>query len=355
MRHRHHFLRAARLFAAFVLAWSAVATAQTQGAATPAPTPENASPGAEAQRQVNQPLNNAPMWREVRSGAPQVTTVTGRETNVLIQSRGETWRAIRNGDIMVYGGWAVALVVLALAVFYWIKGAVPLHESPTGRKILRFTVLDRTIHWATAISFVILALSGLVLLFGKTLLLPLIGPTLFSWLATLSKNLHNFVGPLFAVCTVLIIVHFIKDNLPTRNDWKWLTHMGSMFTEREYPSGKFNALEKVWFWGGACVLGIIVSATGFVLDFPNFDQTRQTMQWAHMIHSTGAALFIMGALGHIYIGTIGMVGAYDGMRHGYVDETWAKEHHQYWYEDVKAGRVPAEETSGSTVPGRKPA
>ena len=214
-----HFVRAARLLGAFVLAWSAVAEAQTQGPATPAPTPENASPPAEAQRQVTQPLNNAPMWREVRSGAPQVTTVTGREANVLIQSQGETWRAVRNGQIIVYGGWAIALVVLALAVFYWIKGAIPLHEPPTGRKMLRFTVLDRTIHWATAISFVILAVSGLVMLLGKTLLLPLIGSTVFSWLAEVAKYLHNFVGPLFAVCIVLMIVHFIKDNLPTAADW----------------------------------------------------------------------------------------------------------------------------------------
>ena len=351
----HHLTRAARLLAAFVLAWSTAVGAQTPGAATPAPTPENASPAAAAQRQVNQPLNNAPVWREVRSGAPQVTTVTGRETNVLIQSKGETWRAIRNGDIMVYGGWAIALVVLALAVFYWIKGAIPLHEPPTGRKILRFTVLDQTIHWATAISFVILAISGLVLLFGKTLLLPLVGPTLVSWLAILAKNLHNFVGPLFAVCIILMIVQFVKDNLPERGDGQWFANIGKVFTANEPPSGKFNALEKAWFWIGACVLGIIVSAAGFVLDFPNFDQTRQTMQWAHMIHSTGAILFMMGALGHIYIGTIGMVGAYDGMRYGYVDEIWAKEHHQYWYDDVKAGRVPAEETRSSRVPGRKPA
>lgn len=325
-------------------------------AQSPAVNPQEASAATqEAERQIAQPLNNAPVWKEVRSGAPQVTTVTGRETNVLIQTQGETWRAIRNGWIAVYGGWALVLVVLALAAFYWIKGEIRLHEPPTGRKMLRFTVLDRTIHWATAISFVILAVSGLIMLLGKTVLLPLIGPTLFSWLAELAKYLHNFVGPLFAVCIILMIVHFVKDNLPERGDLQWLLRIGSVFSEHEAPSGKLNMLEKTWFWLGVFVLGIIVSSAGFVLDFPNFDQSRQTMQIAHIVHSVGAILFMLGALGHIYIGTIGMSGAYEAMRTGYVDEAWAKEHHRYWYDEVKAGKASAEDAERAVADRRKPA
>jgi len=343
--------RAAATLAAALLFMASVASAQS-----PAVNPQEAGAAKQAaERQVTQPLNNAPVWKEVRSGAPQVTTVVGRETNVLIQPQGETWRAIRNSWIAVYGGWALVAVVLALAAFYWIKGEIKLHESPTGRKILRFTVLDRTIHWATAICFVILAVSGLVMLFGKTVLLPLIGPTLFSWLAELGKMLHNFVGPLFAVCVVVTVVHCVKDNLPGRGDLQWLLNIGSVFSEHEPPSGKLNLLEKAWFWMGVCVLGIVVCASGLVLDFPNFDQTRQTMQIAHMFHSVGAILFMVGALGHIYIGTIGMADAYEGMRHGYVDETWAKEHHRYWYEDVKAGKTAAEDAGRPVTPRQRPA
>ena len=332
----HRVMQAAgTLLFALSLAWCAVAGAQV------APTPQNESPAAETRREVSQPLNNAPVWREVRSGAPQTTTVVGRETNVLIQPQGETWRAVRNGQVAVYGGWLLVVVVLALAAFYWLKGAIELHGKPTGRKVLRFTVLDRTVHWATAISFVILAVTGLIMFFGKSILLPLIGYTLFSWLAQLSKNLHNFVGPLFAVCIVVMFVHFVKDNFFNGSDWRWLANFRSVFTENEVPSGKLNALEKVWFWIGVCVLGVVVSAAGFVLDFPNFDQTRQTMQWANIVHSVGGLLFMAGALGHIYIGTLGMTGAYEGMRNGYVDETWAKEHHRLWYDEVKAGKVAA--------------
>ena len=307
---------------------------------TPPPTPNNSSPAAEAQRQGVQPFNNAPVWREVRSGAPQTTTVVGRETNVLIQSQGQTWRTLRNSDISVFGGWALVLLFLAIATFYWIKGTLALHEPPTGRVIERFSWLDRFIHWSTAITFSILAISGLIMLFGKFVLLPLIGYTLFSWLAILGKNLHNFTGPLFSVCVLMLFFNFVRDNFPGPGDWQWIRHFGGLFSKHEPPSGKFNAGEKVWFWGGACVLGLIVSMSGFVLDFPNFDQTRQTMQISHVIHSIGAILFMLGAMGHIYMGTIGMGGAYDAMKTGYVDEEWAREHHAYWYKEVKSGKEP---------------
>ena len=308
--------------------------------ATPRPTPENSSPAAEAQRQAVQPLNNAPVWRGVRSNAPATTTVVGRETNVLMQPQGQTWRTLRNSDISVFGGWALVLLFLVIATFYWVKGTLALHAPPTGRVLLRFTLLDRVIHWSTAITFSILAISGLIMLFGKAVLLPLIGYTLFSWLAILGKNLHNFAGPLFSICVLMLLFNFLRDNFPGPGDWQWISHFGGLLSKHEPPSGRFNAGEKIWFWGGACMLGIIVSASGYVLDFPNFDQTRQTMQIAHVIHSIGAILFMLGAMGHIYMGTLGMAGAFDAMKTGYVDEEWAREHHAYWYNDVKAGREP---------------
>jgi formate dehydrogenase subunit gamma len=296
----------------------------------------------QAARQQSQPLNNQPLWSEVRSGAPQTTTVTGRETDILIQPQGQTWRSLRNGELSVYGGWALVVLFLVIVAFYWRKGPLELHAPLTGRSVRRFTSWERIIHWSTAGSFVVLALSGLVILFGKNVLLPLFGYTLFSWLAILAKNLHNFVGPLFVVCVVLLLGTFIRDNFPRAYDLNWIRHFGGLFSGRDVPSGKFNAGEKVWFWGGALFLGAVVGASGLVLDFPNFNQTRGTMQIANVVHLVGATLFMLGAMGHIYMGTIGMRGAYDAMRTGYVDETWAKEHHEYWYNDIKAGRIPAD-------------
>jgi len=295
----------------------------------------------QAQRQQTQPHNNAPVWRDVRGGDNryQTTQVRGVETSVLVQPQGETWRQIRNGPITIYGGWLLVLVLVALGAFYWWRGKIMLSHPRTGRVIERFSGWDRLVHWATAISFVILAVSGLVMLFGKYILLPLFGYTLFSWLAILSKNLHNFVGPLFAVCTVVMFFTFVKDNIWQRGDWQWILKAGGLFTGKHVPSWRFNIAEKSWFWLGVTFLGIISSVTGFILDFPNFAQGRETMQAANVIHAITAVLFIAAALGHIYIGTIGMEDAYETMRSGQVDETWAKEHHEYWYNDVKGGTV----------------
>lgn len=294
-------------------------------------------------RQQTQPLNNQPLWSEVRSGAPQTTTVRGRETDVLIQPEGQTWRAMRNSQLSVYGGWAIVVVFLMIAAFFWYRGTIEVHEPLSGRKIRRFSPYERFVHWSTAITWSILAISGLIILFGKNLLLPIIGYTLFSWLAILSKYLHNFVGPLFIVCVILLFVSFVKDNFLRSYDFKWLARLGGMLSGRELPSHRFNGGEKAWFWLSTLVLGVIIGGSGLVLDFPNFDQTRGTMQFAQVVHVIAAIVFIGAGLGHIYLGTIGLRGAYDAMRYGYVDETWAKEHHEYWYNDIKAGRIPADE------------
>ena len=300
------------------------------------------------QQQLTQPLNNQPVWSEARSGSPQFTSIPGRETNILIQPEGQTWRALRNSQVSVYAGWGLVLMVVVIAAFYFWKGPLRLHEPPTGRRIRRFTGWQMAIHWTTAYAFVTLAITGLIILFGKNLLLPLIGYTLFSWLAILAKNLHNFVGPLFFICIVLLFVTFVRDNFWRGYDWNWVRHFGGLVSKHDVPSGKFNAGEKLWFWGGVLVAGLIVSASGFVLDFPNFNQTRNTMQIANIVHLTIASLFMLASLGHIYMGTIGMAGAYMAMSRGYVDETWAKEHHLYWYNDIRAGKIP-------TAPDDEPA
>ena len=312
-----------------------------------APAANDAPPAQEqAKRQVEQPYNNAPVWREVRSGEPGITQVRGRETAVLINSQGQTWRQIRNGPITLYGGTLVVAVLVAIGLYYRSKGAMKLHAAPSGRALQRFSAWDRLIHWAVAISFSVLAISGLIMLFGKHVLLPVFGYTLFSWLAQLCIALHNFIGPLFLFCVVAFFFTFVKDNFFKAHDGVWFRKMGGMLSGEHVPSGKFNGGEKVWFWLGVALLGMVVSASGLVLDFPNFDQTRNTMQLANIIHATGALIYVSAALGHIYMGTIGMEGAFQGMRTGYVDETWAKEHHELWYGAIKSGQT--------TQPGASP-
>jgi formate dehydrogenase subunit gamma len=305
------------------------------------------------QRQITQPGNNAPVWREVRKeGQEHYTSIKGRETGVLVQSAGETWRRIRNGPVTFWGGWLVVAVLLVIAALYFSKGPVKLHDRPTGRSIHRFSTVEQVTHWTVAISFCVLGLSGLIMFFGKHVLLPIIGYTLFAWLTALSKNLHNFIAPVFIVGVAAMIVLFLRDNLPKAYDWQWFRRAWGFFTRGEHiPSGRFNAGEKAWFWGGVIVLSVVVIWSGLILLFPNFDQTRATMQEAWIWHASAALLYIAISLGHIYMGTIGVEGSYQSMRSGSVDEVWAKEHHEIWYNEVKSRQRAA---PGGAVPAGAP-
>jgi formate dehydrogenase subunit gamma len=334
--------------AAFLSLFAALALGQPQQQSQP-----QTEIKSQQERQITQPGNNAPVWREVRKeGEEHYTSVKGRETGVLIQSAGETWRRIRNGPVTFYGGWLVLAVVLAILGFYAWKGPVKLHDRPTGRLIQRFSDWERVVHWTVAISFCVLGLSGLIMFFGKHVLLPVIGYTLFGWLTALSKNLHNFIAPVFIVGVVLMILTWFRDNLPRAYDWQWFRKAWAFFARGAHiPSGRFNAGEKVWFWAGVLVLSVIVAWSGVILLFPNFDQTRGTMQVAWIWHVAAALIYIVMSLGHIYMGTIGVEGAYRNMREGVTDETWAREHHSIWYDEVKSGRRAA---SGGAVPAGAP-
>ena len=348
-----------KLFPALLLFVVLPALAQSPGP-LPQTQPRQDEVQAQQQRAATQPGNNAPVWRNVQSGAPNYTSIPGRETPVLIQpparflgqervtTAGEAWRQFRNGPITFIGGWGLVAVIAIILAFYAWKGPVRLTERPTGRLMRRFSAFEMTVHWSAAISFCILGLSGVIMLLGKHFLLPVIGYTLFAWLTQLGKNLHNFIAPLFLVSAAIMVVMWLRDNLPRAYDLKWFAKAWAFFARNEHiPSGRFNAGEKAWFWGGVLVLSIFVGWSGLVLLFPNFDQTRAVMQDAWVVHVMAALIYIAISLGHIYMGTIGVEGAYGNMRHGYTDETWAKEHHLYWYEDIKSGR---REAAGGAVP-----
>ena len=321
-----------------------------------------------AQRMKSQPGNNAPFWRAVRESGESEGTVNlpGIEQGVLIQrfvqypgstytNAGEAWRQVRNRWLIPYGGSLVLIVAVAIGLFYWRRGPMG-EDHPDGGRIERFTPLERAAHWVNAIAFVTLALSGLVIAFGKFFLLPLIGGALFGGLTYALKNVHNFVGPLFAVSLLIVIVTFLRDNLPRQHDWAWIRRGGGLLDGHPPPSHRFNAGEKGIFWVGVFFLGLVVIGSGLVLDklVPGLSYTRGAMQIAHLFHAVGAMLMICAFLGHIYMGTIGMKGAWRAMRTGYVSDGWAREHHELWHDDIRAGRIPAQR-SGPSVPASAPA
>lgn len=318
-----------------ILKWlqaTLVACVLALGAAgTPALAQDSGSPGASERH------NNVEVFRDVRRGQDQSITFQAAPDRRLIQSEGETWRQWRNGPITVYGGWLLAAVFVALVLFFLIRGKIRLEAAPTGRLIQRFSAVERLAHWGVAGCFVVLGLTGLTLLFGKHLVVPLIGYQAFSWIAIVAKNLHNIIGPLFFVSILLFSIMFVRDNVWQSIDALWIRKAGGLLTGEHVPSWRFNFGEKTWFWIGVVFLGLLVSVTGLIMDFPGNGQTRQDMQLAHILHASGAMIFLALSLGHIYIGTVGMEGALDGMKTGYVDETWAKEHHEYWYRAVKDG------------------
>ena len=321
-----------------------------------------------AERRVVQPLNNAPFWRQVNSGEPGYSSLPrsqAPEAGVLIQKHvqypgsrhttaGQAWREVRNNWLIPYGGSLMVIVFVAIMLFYFGKGSIKMHGAPTGRRIERFTYVERASHWINAIAFSILAISGIVMAFGKFFMLPVMGGDLYGPLTWFLKTVHNFVGPLFAVSLLIMAIAFFRDNWPRRIDWIWIKKGGGLLTGAHVPSHRFNAGEKLMFWGAVIFLGSIVVVSGLFLDklIPGFTFTRGEMQIAHMIHAVGTILMMCMIMGHIYLGTLGMQGAYKAMKTGYVDETWAKEHHELWYDDVKAGKIPADRTEAARAAKR---
>jgi formate dehydrogenase subunit gamma len=322
-----------------------------------------------AERAKVQPGNNAPMWRQVGSGVTGFSSLPksqAPEAGNLIQpfvqypgsrltNAGDAWRQVRNNWIIPYGAALIAISALALITLFVTKGAMGKEHPDSGRMIERFTPFERAAHWSNAFAFVALAVSGFVMAFGKFLILPVIGATLFGWLAFALKNIHNFAGPLFAVSLLIIIVTFIKDNIANAADVNWLSKAGGMLGEHEVPSHRFNAGEKGLFWWGVTLPGIVVVLTGLVMDklIPGFGDVRSEMQIANMLHAVLAFWMMALIIGHIYMGTVGVRGAYKAMKTGYVSEGWAKEHHELWLDDIKSGKIPAQRSEvkapGQTV------
>jgi formate dehydrogenase subunit gamma len=248
---------------------------------------------------------------------------------VLIQPAGRMWDYFH--EVLLHWGGAIVILgtIVLLGLAYAIVGRVRIAAGRSGRKILRFKAFERFSHWLTAVSFVILGLTGLNITFGKIVLLPLIGPDAFSSLSQAAKYVHNFTSFAFMAGLVLIAVIFFRDNLLERVDIDWLKQGGGFIKGKHASAGRFNLGEKLVYWLSLAA-GIAVSLSGLLLLFPFYGTDIPDMQLSQVVHAVVAILFIALILAHIYIGTLGMEGAFEAMGRGEVDLNWAKEHHDLW-------------------------
>ena len=285
------------------------------------------SPGTDLWRAVRQREFNG---SEAMSSSSQVKSMGAGE---FINIEGQKWRNFRMGQLVPYAAYLLGGVLLVLTLFRLIRGKIKIQAGRSGKKIKRFSGFQRFVHWSVAILFVILGITGILLTFGKSGLIPIIGNEAFGTIASVGKLLHDYLGPAFGIMLLVMLFTFIKGNFGNWTDVKWLLKGGGMFGKHA-SAGRYNAGEKAWFWL-AILAGAVVVVSGLILDFPFFDQTREDLQLSHLVHAIGAIGLLAASFGHIFMGTVAMEGAYEAMSTGYCDENWAKEHHDLWYADLK--------------------
>lgn len=301
--------------------------------------------------------SDADLWRAVRKGDAGRVAGANPQAGVMIQSEGDLWRSIRNGPLSTYGIWALLGMIAFLALFFLLRGPIKIDAGPSGRLIKRFSWMERSVHWLTASTFVVLALTGLNLLYGRYVLIPLLGPDIFAWLTIGGKYAHNYLSFGFMIGLALMFVFWVLHNIPNHHDLVWLFKGGGMLMKGVHPPAKkFNAGQKILFW--LVILGgLSLSLSGIALLFP-FQFTMvadsfalinswfgtelpvaltliQEQQYVQLWHAIVGIFMSMVIIGHIYIGSVGMEGAFDAMGTGEVDLNWAREHHNLWVEDLE--------------------
>lgn len=309
--------------------------------------------------------SDSEIWAALRHNQANITVSTGKSQDaVLVQDGGMRWLQFRAGPLREYGGYLLLGVIGLLVLFYLVRGRIRIDGGKSGETILRFNLIERTAHWVLAGSFILLGLTGLVTLFGRVAFIPLFGHEAFAWMATASKWIHNWVAWPFMVALALVFVLWIVHNIPNRHDLVWMAKGGGLFSKGVHPPAKkFNAGQKIIFWM-VILLGASVSLSGLSLlmpfDLPLFAKTfavlndlgigpmvwgeplptalppHAEMQLATLWHAIVAFLMMAAIIAHIYLGTIGMEGAFDAMGSGRVDKQWAREHHGLWVKEVEA-------------------
>ncbi|WP_372885372.1 formate dehydrogenase subunit gamma [Shimia sp.] len=303
------------------------------------------------------------LWRALRYNKADVTVSSGQEVaKVLVTDGGLKWLTWREGRLQIWGFWMVVGTAGGLLAFYLLRGRIPIDGELTGRTVTRFKAIERFGHWLLGISFLVLGLTGLFVLFGRKYLAPILGKEFNADLLWLSKLVHNNVAWAFMLGLVMVFVMWVIHNIPNRGDITWLRQFGGIIGNAHPPAKKFNAGQKMIFWS-VVIFGAVISITGLSLLFPYrlgflaeiygmmndwglmamvgleeraADMTAQEqMQMAQAWHAMAAFILMMIVTAHVYIGSVGMEGAFDAMGSGEVDEAWAHQHHSIWLDEVR--------------------
>ena len=285
------------------------------------------------------PDANAVKEQALLEQAPRIQgriDIPDRRAAVLMQPAGRRWDYFHEIILHWVGAVVIVGMIALLALAYLVMGRIRIAAGRSGRRMVRFTAFERFSHWLTAGSFVVLGLTGLNITFGKLVLRPVIGPEAFSSLSEVAKYVHNFMCFAFILGLALIVGLWIKDNLPRKVDVDWIRQGGGFIKSKHAPAGRFNAGEKLVFWF-ALGAGAAVIVSGLLLLFPFYVTGIAGMQVAQVVHALVAVVFVAVIIAHIYIGTLGMEGAFEAMGTGTVDLNWAKEHHDQWFAEKQAG------------------
>lgn len=318
----------AKLLARIRLMAGALALAFIVAAAVPVVTPA-------AAQQIN-PTASSVKEQQLLNEFSRIQgrgTIPDVKSYVLEHPAGREWRQFHEVTLVWLGAIAILGILALLVIFFLWRGRIPIEEGRSGRTILRFTGFERFTHWLTATCFILLGITGLNITFGKRLLLPIMGPDAFSTWSEYAKFVHNYISFGFTLGVVLMFLMWIGQNFPTAADAEWLKRGGGMLTRKHGghpPAWKFNAGEKILYWL-VTLASIAMIVSGFMLMFPFYGGLNiSNMELAQVFHGVVAMLFVAMILAHIYLGTLGMEGAFEGMAEGTVDENWAKEHHPLW-------------------------
>ncbi|WP_353645249.1 formate dehydrogenase subunit gamma [Mesorhizobium sp. WSM2239] len=308
--------------------------------------PAGAQEGPSGSNPTAQSVNEQQLLQELNKIQGRIT-IPDAKAATLEQPRGRDFRGFHEGTLPWIGGIAILGMILLLALFFFVRGRIRTRSAESGVKVLRFNGFERLTHWVTATAFIVLAITGLNFVFGKRLLMPLMGPDSFSVWSQWAKYAHDFFSWAFMLGILIMLVIWIWDNLPDRYDAHWLKVGGGFFDKSERthpPAARFNAGQKLIFW--AVVLGgIALSVSGLFMLFPFTYADVNGMQLAQTIHATVGVLMVAVIIAHIYIGTLGMEGAYEAMGSGTVDLNWAKEHHSVWVEKQGVKTEPSQRPS----------